>query len=537
MIAGRLDEMLPISLVAHTVFCPRRAWLEAVGETVGSEAMEAGFASHRGVDQRADDRSVARRSVEVSSAELGVIGRCDVVESGVDGHLRVVEYKSAPVRRRPVVTDAQQVQLALQGMCLTEMGHTVTGYAVFFTNHRTTVEVDVDGELRRLAVDVVVRTREVVECPIAPPPLVADPRCGRCSHAGICLPDERRQDVVLRQIRVSDPTGECLYLTVPGSRASLDHGRIEVARQGEKLASLPIDRVNSVVILGNIDLSTGLIRELLWRSVPVVWASGRGRVVGVARSSRSPNGHVRLRQHVVAAHGSLDLARELIAAKIANQATQLRRSARRDVAAEVARVRRLARACASAASVPEILGLEGTAASIYFSALPAMVSSTVESGFITSWPGREGRGASDPVNVALNLVYGLLLADVIRSIHACGLDPHAGFVHSSSRNKPALALDLMEQFRPLVADSAALTALNNGELRLSMFTDVLGGWRLRDGGRRALVAAYERRVNQEFKHPVFGYQVSWRRAMEVQARMILGVLDGSQAVYRGVRTR
>ena len=70
-----------------------------------------------------------------------------------------------------------------------------------------------------------------------------------------------------------------------------------------------------------------------------------------------------------------------------------------------------------------------------------------------------------------------------------------------------------------------------------MFTDVLGGWRLRDGGRRALVAAYERRANQEFKHPVFGYRVSWRRAMEVQARMILGVLDGSQAAYRGVRTR
>lgn len=220
--------------------------------------MEAGFASHRGVDQRADDRSVARRSVDVSSAELGVIGRCDVVESGAHGHLRVVEYKAAPLRRRPVVTDAQQVQLALQGMCLSERGHTVIGYAVFFTNHRTTVEVDVDGELRRLAVDMVARTREVVERPTAPPPLDADPRCGRCSHAGICLPEERRQDVVLRQIRVSDPTGECLYLTVPGSRASLDHGRIKVVHQDETLTSLPINRVNSVVILDSAPWSGGV---------------------------------------------------------------------------------------------------------------------------------------------------------------------------------------------------------------------------------------------------------------------------------------
>ena len=120
---------------------------------------------------------------------------------------------------------------------------------------------------------------------------------------------------------------------------------------------------------------------------------------------------------------------------------------------------------------------------------------------------------------------------------ATGLDPHAGFVHSSSRNKPALALDLMEQFRPVIADSVVLGAINNGELKPSMFVDVMGSHRLRDEGHRALTRVYERRVHQEFKHPTYGYQVSWRRAMEVQARMVLGVMDGTQDRYVGIRTR
>ncbi len=531
------DDPLPISLVAHTVFCPRRAWLEAAGETVRNEAMEVGSADHARVDRRTDERSTARRSVDVASGVLGLVGKCDVVEVGADGALRIVEYKAAPVRRRPVVTEAQVVQLALQGQCLREMGHDIAGYAVYFTNHRLSVDVLVDEEATGRAWDAVAATRTVITSPTAPPPLEGDSRCGRCSHAGLCLPDERRETIVTRQIRVSDPQGETLYLATPGSRASLRRGRVDIVHGNETLASLPIDRIRSVVVQGNADVSSGLLRELLWRDVPIVWTSWQGRVVGAARSAHSPNGQTRVRQHVASAEGDLELARELIASKIANQATQARRGARVDVAGEVSTLRSLARACSAASSVAEIFGHEGAAATIYFGLVPTRLNAPLGDDFAARWPGRVGRGAADPLNVALNLVYGLLLAEVIRSVYACGLDPHAGFVHSSNRNKPALALDLMEQFRPLVADSAVIGAVNNGELKLSMFTEVLGGWRLRDGGRKALITAYERRVNQEFRHPVFGYRVTWRRAMEVQARMVLGVLDGTQPAYVGIRTR
>jgi CRISPR-associated protein Cas1 len=151
--------------------------------------------------------------------------------------------------------------------------------------------------------------------------------------------------------------------------------------------------------------------------------------------------------------------------------------------------------------------------------------------------GRTRRPARDPVNAALNYSYALLLGDCIRALRSCGLDPHIGFLHSSSRNKPALALDLLEEFRAPVADSTVIRAFNNGELTLDDFRAQLGTSALTERGRKALITSYERRVLGEMTHPTFGYKVTWRRAMEIQARLILGVLDGSQPSYIGIRTR
>lgn len=500
-----------------------------------SLAIESGVAAHQRVDRRLDPRATQRRSVPVLHVGLGVAGLCDVV-SGEQGALRVVEYKSAPVRRRPTTTPAQVIQLALQGLCLESMGELVSGYAVYFTNHRKMVDVCITADDRAAAAQLVVQTRTLVSSGEAPEPLVDDPRCSRCSHAGICLPDERTEALV-RRVRPGLPDGEILHLTVPGSRASLRSGRVEVVRGEEDVGSVPLERVSGVVVQGNVDLSGALVRELLWRAAPIVWCSGTGRVVGHARTAKTPNGLPRVLQHVASHHGDLALAGEFVAPKIANQAVQLRRSSRTRHETAIRRLRHLAHECSAVDSVQHLLGVEGEAAGIYFGAFPTMLADGVSPFFRDSWPGRVGRGATDPLNVSLNLAYGLLLAEVIRGIHACGLDPHAGFVHSSGRNKPALALDLMEQFRPVVADSAVLNAINNGELAPHMFSTVLGSSRLRDDGRRALTSAMERRLAQQITHPVFRYRVTWRRVIEVQARMVLGLLDGSQPRYVGVRTR
>ncbi len=548
-------ELIPISLVAQHAFCPRRAWLEAMGERTDTHQMAVGTAVHRPSDDPAASRSSTLRAVDVASTTLGIVGRCDRLlvtradpqadprtdprtdpgASTPDGlSVTVVEYKATPVRRRTEVTEPMVVQLTLQVLALQESGMNVDGAAVYFTEHQVTVPVLIGDAERQLALRHLEGVRAVLVARDAPQPLEDDPRCTRCSHADVCLPDERRLAPITRRILVADPDSQVVHLTTPGSRAAIRRGRLTVVKGDDELGSIPIERVEAVVAHGNIDLSSGLIRELLWRDLPIIWCSGSGKVVGWAASATRPNGWPRVRQHVLSDNGHLGLATAFVAAKIGNQATLLRRRGPASVVCD--ELRTLQRRATVARSLPALLGIEGDAAARYFAAFDTMLTQKVRDSGL-SFSQRDRRPAADPVNASLNYAYGLLTADLIRAVVACGLDPHAGFLHSSKRNKPALALDLAEEFRAPIADSVVIGALNNGELKPSDFTTVGGAARLRQDGRRSLVAAYERRVNSTFRHPTFGYQVTWRRAMEIQARLVLGVLDGTQPTYRGVMTR
>lgn len=532
---GSRSDAIPISLVAHHVFCPRRAWLEAMGETTDTHQMAVGTQAHRASDDPTESRPDRLRAVDVRSEELGVTGRCDAVDLDAAGGATVVEFKSTPVRRRAEVTEPMVVQLALQTAALRETGMDVVGAAVQFTEHHTRVDVEIGVPQLAEAQQHLEALRALLAGGVAPEPLVDDPRCLRCSHAGVCLPDERALGEVHRRVLVADPDSQVLNLATPGSRASLRSGRVRVEKRGEVLGTVPIERVLALVLHGNIDVSSGLLRELLWRHTPVVWCSGTGRVIGWASPASGPNGGPRVRQHVASAAGHLGLSRGFITAKIGNQATLLRRHG--DAEPTVRELRDLQRRATRANGLTELFGIEGDAAARYFEKFSTMLTDAVRNGGGIVFDGRSRRPALDPVNAALNFAYGLLLADIIRAVVACGLDPHAGFLHSSERNKPALALDLCEEFRAPVADSVVIGALNNGELKASSFTHVTGSARLRDKARTTLIAAYERRVTTQFRHPLFGYQVTWRRAMEIQARLVLGVLDGTQPSYKGIPTR
>ncbi|MFP5023509.1 CRISPR-associated endonuclease Cas1 [Pseudonocardia phyllosphaerae] len=524
-----IGDPIPISLVAHHAFCPRRAWLEAMGETTDTHQMAVGIAAHRASDDPARSRPTTRRAVDVTDNELGIVGRCDAVETDEHGTTTVVEYKSTPVRRRAHVTEPMVVQLALQTLALRSSGIDATAAAVHFVDHNQRVDVAVGTDQITAALDHLTRLRAVLAADHAPEPLVDDPRCRTCSHAGICLPDERTLAPVTRRVLVADPDTQVVHVATPGARAALRAGRIRVVKGDDELGTVPIERVLALVLHGNVDASSALIRELLWRRLPIIWCSGTGRVVGWANTAHSPNGGPRSRQHLISQNGHLGMARAFVTAKIANQATLLRRHG--DAPASVVELRRLQRAVSAAGSLQEIFGIEGDAAARYFHDFTSMLNEPAE------FPGRSRRPATDPLNAALNFAYGLLTADCIRAVVACGLDPHAGFLHSSGRNKPALALDLAEEFRAPIADSVVIGAINNGELKPSSFSTVTGAARLRDTGRTALLAAYERRATTEFRHPTFGYRVTWRRAMEIQARLVLGVIDGTQPRYKGITIR
>lgn len=522
------ENSVTIGLVAHNVFCPRRAWLEVHGERTDTAQMAVGTRDHSAVDEQATSRPQRLRAVEVSSATLGVHGRCDSVEVDDDGSLTVVEHKAAPLRRSSTVTDPQAVQLALQALCLRDAGYEVKGAAVWFSTTRRRVSVELSDELLGRAADEVLATRAILDAQRPPAPLEDDDRCKACSHVAVCLPDEHRGRVPARRIGVADPLGKVLHLTTPGSRARLRRGRVEVIAGEEEPVTVPFGQVAGLVVHGNVDISSALIRETLAGGFPIVWCAWSGRVVGWASSAGAPNGDARVAQHRIGADTALKVARSVVRGKILNQCHILRRH-KLDGRDEL---RSLASKANDARSVGELVGLEGAAAARYFASFdgalrPAWASLSV----------RTGRPARDIVNASLNLAYGLLLSDVLRALVACGLDPSGGVLHSPGRNKPALALDLMEEFRPVVADSTVLWAINNGELRENDVREELGTMWLTERGRKSLIATYERRVASEFRHPLFDYKVTWRRAMEIQARLFLAVVIGEADSYQPIVVR
>lgn len=527
-------DSLPISLVLHTAFCRRRTWLEVNGEKSGASQLAHGTAAHKKVDAPDSSRPSRRVSRNIQSTQLGVHGRCDALQQ--DGEVfRLVEHKSTPVRRTPTVTPAQRAQLALQSLCLAEEGIKVRECAVYFTDHKKTVDIEIDQEELSRAKDLVTQTRAIIESPVAPAPTDDESRCRFCSHVAVCLPDELRGSGMEKRVFASDPDAHVLHLTTQGTWASLKSGRIVIREPSGDEKTLPIERVFSLVLHGNVDVSSAVIRELSWRDCVIIWCSSSGRVYSWSRPASSPNGGARARQHVLSESGYLPLAREFIAAKICNQATLLRRNG--DAPAVVERLRVLQREVQNALDNPALLGIEGEAAALYFGSFGTMIKSRAIETERFEWVGRKGRGALDPINVLLNYTYGLLTAECIRALATCGLDPHTGVLHGSSRNKPAMALDLMEEFRQPVADSAVLGVLNRGEITASSFSTVTGVPRLTTDGRKTLVKAFEKRAQTEFRHPAYGYSVTWRRAIEVQARMILGICDGSLQRYVGVKTR
>lgn len=526
-------ESIPLSLVAHTAFCPRRTWLEAVGERVDSYQMQVGKAAHKRVDDPGTG-SGKHRAVNVSSIQMSVVGRCDVVEESDSGVIPV-EYKATPIRLEARVTEANRTQLALQKLCLEEAGYRVPHGRVHFTTHNKSVDVELTPVDLQAAIDLVAETRRIIIAESAPPPLEDSPKCRRCSHVGICLPDERKLTGPARRILVADPDAQVIHVATPGSRATVHRGRLVVQKGSDELASVPLERVQGLIVFGNVDVSSALQRELLWRDLTIVFCSGTGRVYGWTRPARSANGGPRLLQHVSSFEGRLDLAREFVSSKIANQATQLRRNS--SDATTVKELRKHQKSATKASTLDQLYGIEGEAASLYFGAFRSMLSETADKEFGLKWPGRTGRSARDPLNAALNFAYSLLLTETIRALVACGLDPHAGFLHSSNRNKPALALDLMEEFRAPIADSAVIRAINNGELDSGDFDTTLGASRLTVSGRKTLISGIGKRMDTEIVHPVFRYKASWRRIVEIQARQILGVLDGSQKQYLGMRVR
>jgi CRISPR-associated protein Cas1 len=270
--------------------------------------------------------------------------------------------------------------------------------------------------------------------------------------------------------------------------------------------------------------------------IPVCFFTFGGYFIGLAQGHAHKNVVLRQAQFGVAADAAraLAVAREIVRSKIRNQRVMLRRNHPGIDKGALRELSRLANAARGAADDGVLLGLEGAAAAVYFRHFSGMLKG---GGLDFELAGRNRRPPRDPVNALLSYVYSLLCKDATATALAVGLDPYLGMYHRPRYGKPALALDLMEELRPLVGDSVVATVINNGEVRPASFVTRADGCNLTPAGRAAVLGAYERRLGQEIRHPLFGYRASWRRVMEIQARLLGRHLLGEIPRYVPMETR
>ena len=550
--------LVPARMVNEFVYCPRLAylmWTQAEWSETGDTV--EGRRVHTRVDKpnaplpppevlEADDAATAdkivSRSLTLSSSTLGVIAKLDVAEAE-DGAVTPIDYKRG---KRPHVEqgayEPERIQVCLQGLLLEEHGYRVEEGAIYYAGSRERVRVVFDDALRSAARAAVSDLRLTVSQGRIPPPLKDSPKCPRCALVTVCLPDEIRalsgSSLAPRSIAV--PADEALPLVVQSQHARIGKEgetlKITDDEQGETRVRF-ID-ISDVALFGNVSITTPAISALLEREIPVTFHSHGGWFRGVAHGVGHRNVEVRTAQYRMSFDevSCLRFARELVAAKITNQRTILRRNWRGEPEARQAvldRLRAARRSAGNAGTLTELLGMEGDAAATYFRAFSGLLKQPDTDGELAPFrfEVRNRRPPTDPVNAMLSFAYAMLTRHLTIAVASVGLDPYRGFYHAPRYGRPALALDIMEPFRSLIADSVVLSAINTGEVGPNDFVVAVTGTALTQAGRRRFVEAFERRLSQETTHPVFGYQVSMRRMLLVQTRLLSRFLLGELPSY------
>ncbi len=513
--------------------------------------------------QPSPDAPFVTRSVWLSAESEQLTCKMDLV-AATDDEAVPVDTKRGAVPNIPEgAWEPERVQLCAQGLVLRANGWRCTHGFIYYAASRRRVRIEFDDALVTRTRELVLAFREAAQKKELPAPLEDSPKCPRCSLVGICLPDETRLLAEMnaqlpldparphRQLLTPAPDTAPLYVTTQGARIGVRHSEFVISAREASDSAVPsskpekdteigrarIGETSQIAVVGNVQLSTQAIGAAMREDIPVCFFSYGGWFNGIARGMTHKHVQLRIEQYRAAddTARSLAIARTIVRSKIRNQRTLVRRNAEADNELALREMARFAELATVAESPEVLLGLEGMAARHYFQSLPNMLKPEAGMGF--DFATRNRRPPRDPVNALLSFAYSLLTKDAHVALEAVGFDPYLGFYHKPRYGRPALALDLIEEFRPLIGDSTVLTAINNGELSQSSFVLRADGCALTTTGRRAFVSTYERRMEQLIQHPLFGYKVSWRRVIEVQARLLARHVLGEIPRYVPIETR
>lgn len=331
-----------------------------------------------------------------------------------------------------------------------------------------------------------------------------------------------------------------LYVTTPEAYLRLEGETVCVMVEKEKRLQVPMHHLGSIVCFGDVMLSPALLGRCMADGRSVVWLERGGRFQ--ARVEGPVNGNILLRQaqHRAADDSvkTVELARSFLAGKLRNSRNVLLRGARdsqndAERAALVQNARLVAghlRKLPHACDLDSLRGEEGNVARIYFQSLQYLIRSPARGDF--AFDARSRRPPTDPMNAILSFLYAVLLHDCRSALEAVGLDPQLGFLHAVRPGRAALALDLLEEFRSVIADRLALTLVNRGQIQANHFDRRDGGAvLLNDDGRKIVIAAYQERKQETLTHLVLDQQMQIGLLPHIQARLLARYLRGDAPAY------
>jgi len=355
--------------------------------------------------------------------------------------------------------------------------------------------------------------------------------------------------------------GDCLIVHIPEREE-------DGSRKGkqERKMTVPLFKVEEVMVMGDITLTTPALASLLEAKIQVTYMSKYGRYLGSLSPQLTKNSILRLAQHAAHAdaHHRHALAQYFVLGKLRNMRAILMRYQRTMndplLSKQIETLKHCIRAAAQTKldvqnntiewheidaiadteqtepdqtqldrmnGLASLLGCEGAGSVAYFHVFERLIKSEWEHSFSK----RVRRPPTDPVNAMLSYGYVLLTGQVASALAGVGFDPYIGYLHSSRYGKPALALDLMEEFRPLIVDSVVLNLLNNRQLQAKDFVLELNSYRMTDSTKRLFLQKFEERMQEVITHPFFEYKVTYRRCIELQARLLAKYLTGEVPQY------
>ncbi len=583
---AELPDHLPARMLNEFVYCPRLffyEWVEGVfahsADTVG------GGLRHEGLDAKADNlpppeslegAGLHARSVQLSSETHRLIAKIDLIEEAA-GAVIPVDYKYGRPRDDedgPAAWPADRAQVCAQAIILRDNGYRCDEAVVYYHATKQRVRVPIDDALVGETLASLAEARRVAESGRIPPPLVDSPKCPRCSLVSICLPDETaaaqrwRDESQAAQlplfelaagstadVQIGAETLEPrrlvparddlrpLYVTGHGLTIGKSGEVLQVREKKALVQEARLNEISQVNVFGNVQLTASAVETLCFAEKPVAHFSYGGWFYGLTQGLGLKNVFLRKDQFGRAEDPAfcVRIARAIVGSKIRNQRTLLQRNHVEPPPRAVLQLKQLAVAAEACDELEALLGIEGSAARVYFEHFGGMLK-VEETGadpaqMAFSFEHRNRRPPRDPVNALLSLAYSFLTRDLTIVCHAVGFDPFMGFYHQLRFGRPALALDLMEGFRPLIADSAVITAVNTRMVTPGDFVRTGGAVALTKRGRTGLIRAYEQRMDTLVTHPLFGYRVSYRRVLEIQTRLLARAVTGELARYPGFETR